>query len=54
MTARKGDQFGVGVIDDTGILWFAHTSMERAMTADDAYYIYKGRKLFESFETLAE
>jgi hypothetical protein len=54
VTARKGDQFGVGVIDDTGILWFAHTSMERAMTADDAYYIYKGGKLFESFETLAE
>ena len=53
-TARKGDQFGVVVIDDAGILWFQHTSKQRAMTADDAYYVYKGRKLFESFETLAE
>ena len=53
-TARKGDQFGVVVIDDAGILWFQHTSKQRAMTADDAYYVYKGRKLFESFEALAE
>ena len=45
-TARKGDQFGVFVIDNAGILWFQHISEQRAMTADDAYYIYKGQVLY--------
>ena len=48
--ARKGESFGVLTIDDAGVSWFPHQSLERPLTADDAYNIYKGRKLFASFQ----
>lgn len=53
-TARKGSQFGVAVIDDTEIQWLPHTSVTGVLTTDDAYQIYKGRKLFESFQAQGE
>ena len=49
-TACRGEQFGVLAIDNQDILWLPHTSVNRPLTADDAYHIYKGRKLFASFE----
>ena len=45
-TACRGEQFGVLAIDNQDILWLPHTSVNRPLTADDAYHIYKGRKLF--------
>lgn len=54
VTACKGDEFGVAVIDDVGILWLPHTSITRVLSAEDAYCVYKGRKLFESFEIQEE
>jgi len=53
-TACKDDRHGVVVVDKVGILWFPQTSLSRTLTADDAYHIYKGRKLFESFEVRAD
>ncbi len=52
--ARQGDQLGVLVIDDNEVLWLPHTSTTRVLTADDAYHIYKGRKLFASFQLQVE
>ena len=53
-TARKDNQYGVVVVDEAGMLWLPQTSLFRLLTADDAYHIYKGRKLFESFEVQAD
>lgn len=53
-TALKDNQYGVVVVDEAGMLWLPQTSLSRLLTADDAYHIYKGRKLFESFEVQAD
>ena len=47
--ANKAEAQGLAVSAADGVTWFAETSELRPMSAEDAYSIYKGRKLLGSF-----
>ncbi len=47
--ARRSGQLGTAVWDGRQLLWFPATRRTRSLGPDEAWYIYKGRRLLDAF-----
>jgi hypothetical protein len=47
--ATRAGVAGIVVVDAADDVWFAQQNPQRPLTAQDAYNIYKGRKLLATF-----
>ncbi|MBT7916036.1 MAG: hypothetical protein HN617_00690, partial [Planctomycetaceae bacterium] len=47
--ATRAGASGIVIVDAADDIWFAQQNSQRPLTAQDAYNIYKGRKLLATF-----